>query len=1483
MHSGANLGAKYSGGTWGAGNDCSWCHASTTTNIKRVQGQINTPTGMRNVTFTRMTANRTTGNGVNGVFGNDNRTYAINVSTNVCEVCHHQTTYHQYSSSKVTITKNHQNANNTECIACHKHAAGFSGGGACDSCHGNPPGALVSPSTGIVSAGAHTVHSTGRGIACDTCHINNGMPATDNKINIGFAVNAANWPSFPGAAGTIAYGSYTGKTLNNGYTYAQGNPTTAVITAAAGRDSCNVYCHGNWAGANGNNNPSWTGGSTQATCGTCHGTSAAQAPTTGSHSKHAAVSGYSYSCSLCHPTYSNNDHVDGNVAWKFNRSDLKVGATATYKAISSGRTGSIALGTAFGDCATVYCHSNGLATSPTYVPTLTWGTASEGACGTCHGVLAATPPASAAHLKHVGTAAGYLFSCSKCHSTVVSATANSTTVATITSTTLHVDKAFAIAYDSFNTGATSCQTTYCHSQGTGATGQPGDVRVILAPITAPTWGTAASCSMCHTGGTTSGPTYLSGSPKANSHSVHSVTNGYTCNICHYLTTTNGTTITAATAAKHANKVYDVSPDPTHSFTYTYASTGGTCKTSTCHGGAAINLAWGASLGTNQCTKCHGDQNTSYIATYSDYSSAVIAPGYNGVGHDTAGNTAATSPRVGTHQQHLLAQSQMSQVVHCGECHTVHTTVQDATHLNYTTATLSFGPLAKTAGHTPTVSRVSGVITCSTVYCHEGTRPAGTGVGQRGTIATTWAFNGASILNNTTIAGTCTDKCHGMPPGRTVVGDQHYNFVAPTTVASLSACSSQIGGTGCHPSLKVRVGVTNFTNLTSVFMNKGALHINGTVEGGSCTGCHATTQGNRVAVVNQFTGNGNSHHYQGTAPIDGKTCYVCHWEADSSGNKTAYHQASGNVELVVWNGIIRPPTYTAGVTAVQYLSGGAAASARTELLKINNHCLGCHNENNKAIAPFTAVGDAATTSKYSWEALATTKGGLGLTAQSIDIKYSDLLTTPWGKLTGNYTNAKSGQTKAFSAHGNAKVNQRGWSTLMENAQGAAVANYPNTSGSTNNVLCFDCHNSHGSESTQPANAVTTSYSSATGRGKGGILKTTIAGKGGYTVSYRPYTGGNAAQKNTYKTGAGLCFDCHNNATVGSPTSTGYSTPWGYGLITSGGTFDSTAKIHGYNDNPYFGKAGGTFARGTTYPYIGTGLPTNKGGHFGASYPLTTPTNNNLKIGGLCTPCHDPHGVSPGILAANKQYAVPMLKETFVTSPYKMDAAAVNTNHGGGNKVTAISTAATAGYHIDQNTMQAATTGCPTTALKWNFATSAATLNTLTDTQFAGLCMKCHAKASLQNTAPATSANWRTMTRIHNSVKGWATTGGGNAANAKHAYTCSKCHSTHNSNLPRLLVTNCLDARHKNRSPTAITPTAATIGPFTGSASSGNGLGRFPGGGAAAATGSRTSGPGPWFFGTSGTAATQTCHDSATAGGTTFDPAGTSQQWNTKSLW
>jgi predicted CxxxxCH...CXXCH cytochrome family protein len=1113
------------------------------------------------------------------------------------------------------------------------------------------------------------------------------------------------------------------------------------------------------------------------------------------------------------------------------------------------------------------CHVSGLKVAS--------GTSS---CWDCHGSSAtngspngnAFPNYSGSHTKH---AAGYkVMACSECHSNGGAGTQNHGSKAAVASTGIAFVNVTSTtkAFHFTATGKGVCSNAYCHSTVQSATG------AAAGTFVNPTWGSKLACNGCH--GNTAA-TLTTGTHAGHLNAPYT----YACTDCH------GTAGGAGNTTIHTNGAVNVDLTNRGGSAVSYtgdtipgnAAFTGTCNTTTCHG--QKSPVWGSTASSQTCTKCHGQANA-----FNNFSSSVVAPG--GLGRDTGGNTASTSPRVGAHQQHLLGSSKMSNPIHCGECHTVHVTVGDPTHLNMTTARIDFGPMAKmNSNYVPNVTRVAGAVNCNNTYCHlGGFRASGAGVSQRGNVTfPTWSFN-SSPLDNTTVTGTCTNKCHAMPPSSNgtagIAGDIHANITTPVTIADIgSKCSSRndgLAGGGCHPTIKSRnIATGNYTNMTSIFINQGALHVDGIVQGGTCTGCHAATQGNRRSITGQFTSARNSHHYQGpVASLNGTVCYQCHWEANADGSPNSTYHKSGTsgspVALVVRNTVTTRPAAVSAATLQYYSSGGAAASTRGAIKKIDRQCLGCHDDTNKAIAPFP--NDTNTTSAYSWEAMAVAKGGLAGAAQSIAIKFNDIATTPWGKLTGNYTNAKSGQTKAYSAHGNAANNARGWSTLAENAQGAAVANYPNTSGAVN-VACYDCHNSHGSESTVPANAVTTSYSSSTGRGRGGILKTTVAGRGGYTVSYRPYTGGNVAQKNVYKTGAGLCFDCHNNATVGLVTSTGFSTPWGYQA-----TFGGTAKIHGYNDNPYFGKTGGAFPKGQTYTYIGTGRPNNMGGHFGASSPLTTATNSNLKIGGLCTPCHDPHGVSPGILAANKQYAVPMLKETFVTSPYKQDAAAVTESHGGGRSVPSYTTAARAGYHIDQNTMQAIVAGAkPATAIKWNFATSANTLQTLTDTQFAGLCLKCHSKTSIGPNAGAAAGAWKSMGRIHNSVKGWAaTSGSGNTGNTKHAYTCSKCHSTHNSNLPRLLVTNCLDVTHKGR---VTTGGAVNFGPFATSGSRGNGGGQFPGGGARQADGGRSVAPGPWFFGVAGTApgSQEKCHNTATAGGTTFNAA--SEQWNTKSIW
>src|SRR6185369_7399653 len=142
------------------------------------------------------------------------------------------------------------------------------------------------------------------------------------------------------------------------------------------------------------------------------------------------------------------------------------------------------------------------------------------------------------------------------------------------------------------------------------------------------------------------------------------------------------------------------------------------------------------------------------------------------------------------------------------------------------------------------------------------------------------------------------------------------------------------------------------------------------------------------------------------------------------------------------------------------------------------------------------------------------------------------------------------------HGNAVNNKGGWDTTETWKDRMATAN----------VLCFDCHNSHGSS----VSGITTSYATATTNG--GILKDVVAGKGGYPVTYQPAAGGSAADHNAYNAGAGLCFDCHMKSTAAT-------TPWGYNS-----TYGSTQQIMGFDDTPYFGA--GTFGRQLMFSYKAT---------------------------------------------------------------------------------------------------------------------------------------------------------------------------------------------------------------------------------------------------------------------------------------------------------
>ena len=592
---------------------------------------------------------------------------------------------------------------------------------------------------------------------------------------------------------------------------------------------------------------------------------------------------------------------------------------------------------------------------------------------------------------------------------------------------------------------------------------------------------------------------------------------------------------------------------------------------------------------------------------------------------TAGSSPPTS---GSHSKHAGAQAGGGYAFACTTCHygfseTGLTHVDGKVNI---TIDSQLGGSASAAGQP--VQRNFSSSTCSNTYCHSG----GTSVASGSVPANTSANWGSSTLPCNSCHGTSTPN--GLPdyPNRSPKANSHArhnldcnncHYATTTTGTSITDVSKHVNKTydlspGAGKSFSYTYDASGGTCSTV-----SCHSISGFQWGGSgCLNCHAISLGNRAAITGQFSS--NSHHIQGVT-LDGTHCYRCHWEANSDGTiNPAYHggaAAPGSaVNLVIYGAGSRPASYTLGVTALEY----SATGTRTEIAKITTHCLGCHRDQNNTAMPFD---DGKTPRQYAWDEM------------SIDLRYSQTGTTTWGKYPQVANAAQKKTTKAFSAHGNAGFNYEGWDTV--NGVDGPAENQSNFTGAVN-VPCFDCHNSHGSSVSE----VSTSYTSSTTYG--GLLKDTTAGKGGYTVTYRPLSGGSGTDHNAYKPGAALCFDCHmTEKAYDATTNPTGSTPWGYSS-----TFGATQKIMGYWDTPNFGQ--GTFASQQRYPFKAARSSGNMGGHFGASTGLTAP-GALYQINGLCTPCHDPHGVSP-TLGANAQYAVPLLKGTFMSSPYKEDTAA-----------------------------------------------------------------------------------------------------------------------------------------------------------------------------------------------------------------------------------
>jgi predicted CxxxxCH...CXXCH cytochrome family protein len=445
------------------------------------------------------------------------REYVNAAGTGVCQGCH------SVPPPGGIYPPEHASLDPRVCNGCHFHnnsSGSFSG--SCITCHGNPPvttalggpGGLAAPATGALgsapaNAGAHAVHVGTRGMTCGACHngyAGKAMPS--QTIDIGFAAGAG---TFPGFAGSVTGGSFTGNSnLAAGYSWSAGSGTT--VGTAPGASSCSVYCHGSTLTGGAAPTPSWTGGPSQAACGSCHGASAAAPPTTGGHLVHAGAAGLALGCEQCHGAHPDSRHVSGRVKWDLTLTGGKYQSAGAGAPATSGATGAAAPSASYGSCS-VRCHGSG---TPVWGGTL-WSATDQ--CAKCHSssqpgaVSAATPfygtsypakvnaasdPKVGAHTAHLTGAAGFAapLACSDCHGAVTLLSATHMNGSTnFTWSPLAQSGGLSPSYDP---ASGRCSNVYCHGAGMPGGDSSGSNR-------APTWNapflpatiSAAACGSCH--------------------------------------------------------------------------------------------------------------------------------------------------------------------------------------------------------------------------------------------------------------------------------------------------------------------------------------------------------------------------------------------------------------------------------------------------------------------------------------------------------------------------------------------------------------------------------------------------------------------------------------------------------------------------------------------------------------------------------------------------------------------------------------------------------------------------------------------------------------------------------------------------------------------------------------------------------------------------------------------------------------------------
>jgi predicted CxxxxCH...CXXCH cytochrome family protein len=1188
-------------------------------------------------------------------------------------------------------------------------------------------------------------------------------------------------------------------------TVAHLNGTRNVVFQAGGTyDTTRKLCSGTACHAG---TVRW-GGTLANDCQSCHSDQGAGSYGahlyTGKHQKHTNSVTYKIACENCHTAMTNGapsitTHAGGDVTVNQAAQVIFRMNTTVWKNITYGKSGTsfryTGLGAApglglaalspvytpdglegsdtvlslrqwtRGRCAAVWCHSDGQS-SPTWQTYANWSTAETTNCRSCHaGNKSAAPTmASGKHGQHINNADLGKLACINCHDMTVS----SDTAISGAGYAVHVNGKRDVSLQAvvgnytgtYVSASLSCRANYCHSSGQATP----NFRTTAA------WNSVTNydCKACH--GADAGfatkfgePNYANLSTATrntfNGHQVPGhVTSINDCIHCHLHTVNSFGGMTTGTVA-HINGTRNVVFQTAGG---SYDAVNKQCTNVSCHLG--VTLRWG---GVGRCEDCHRVTTADvddYVYGGASAKAVVNYQQYTSVGH---------GKKIGNYRYSNNTPANLG----CTACHkasVAHNTASNPFRLTTSIGSICIAchPATSQKNHIMNNMVNNSVTTWNftpkCVDCHD---PHGDNGG-----VTPGQMNYAMIQSYVNYSS--TSDTYGKPSVTHKV-DFPAEATRPASKTRLSYVTATFDGI-CQVCHERGTGAAANTTNAAYFnraTNAEATHYAGQLcsgchthpnafapTGGDCKGCHGTggsaTGAGRKDIQLEF--GKNSHHIQGGATwstISTRHCARCHGEAFADGSQnTAVHNlaTSKAVWLKVWGGAF---TNFTGITAltptfVTYSTGnGSLAGKSANTSKLNNFCIGCHSRTNTSATPFKIMGvtDTNRTSQYSWDAYTT-----------IQARWANTGTTVYSKYSPTTNNVVPQLTKSFSPHASPSTNQRG--VVRGNGGWFDDSYTPKVVG------CLDCHNSHGSNT--GSGGTSTSYSSAAGGYGAGILKS--------TATYTPTAGG--ATK-PYSASAAMCFDCHLGDNATAPV--------------KNTTFGNRSAIRGYYDAGRWQTADlwkGSFAYKYGSATVGSnGNGGQKGGHFGTSSALKNAAGS--QVSGRCVVCHDPHGVAPG---TNSGYMLPALKGTWMTSPYKEDAAATvssatdtntygarwNTNRsfkpsrfnpkfnwnnppivGGGYGKGKVGSAewdlggnGASGYFIDDNTFGTSLTygsgaGKLMADVNTRNATATAKHMTENDTKFAGLCLNCHTKANLLGNV--SSLNGTDYVYVHNTVAGWST--------------------------------------------------------------------------------------------------------------------------------